>query len=150
VVVPDRVRAGAVLAGLVSWRPRTDRSDVSVAPDHWPTRRGVRNDDETIPNARVHPETAGQYIDVVDRGKTVVESRRGSVTVTLTPDDSIPTGAIWLDIHNPDVNELTLPAVDPDSNEPNFKQCAVRLSLPDQSSPVTRDGVLRSDTIGDD
>jgi assimilatory nitrate reductase catalytic subunit len=111
---------------------------------------GVRNDDETIPNARVHPETAGQYIDVVDRGKTVVESRRGSVTVTLTPDDSIPTGAIWLDIHNPDVNELTLPAVDPDSNEPNFKQCAVRLSLPDQSSPVTRDGVLRSDTIGDD
>ena len=111
---------------------------------------GVRNDDQTIPNARVHPETAGQYIGVVDRGQTVVESRRGSVTVTLTPDDSIPTGAIWLDVHNPVVNELTLPAIDPDSNEPNFKQCAVRLSLPDRSSPVTRDGAVRSDTIGDD
>ncbi len=111
---------------------------------------GVRNDDQTIPNARVHPETAGQYISVVDRGQTVVESRRGSVTVTLTPDDSIPTGAIWLDVHNPVVNELTLPAIDPDSNEPNFKQCAVRLSLPDRSSPVTRDGAVRSDTIGDD
>jgi assimilatory nitrate reductase catalytic subunit len=84
----------------------------------------------------------------LDRGRTVVESRRGAVTVTLTPDDSIPTGAIWMDVHHPAVNELTLPVVDQDSNEPNFKQCAVRLALPDQSSPVTRDGLVRQS--GDD
>jgi assimilatory nitrate reductase catalytic subunit len=108
---------------------------------------GVRNtEDSTIPNARVHPETAGSYIDLLDRGRTVVESRRGAVTVTLTPDNSIPKDAIWMDIHHPSVNELTLPAVDPDSNEPNFKQCAVRLALPDQSPPVTS-GVVQP---GDD
>ena len=112
---------------------------------------GVRNDDDgTVPDARIHPETAGQYIELLDRGRTVVESRRGSVTVTLSPDDSIPPGAVWMDTHHSAVNELTLPVVDPDSNEPNFKQCAVRLALPDQFSPVTHDGVIRSDSIGDD
>jgi len=48
-----------------------------------------------------------------------------------------------MDVHHPAVNELTLPAVDPDSNEPNYKQCAVRLASPEQSSPVTRDGLSR-------
>ena len=110
---------------------------------------GVRNgDSDSVPSARIHPETAGQYVELLDRGRTVVESRRGDVTVTLTPDDSIPTGAIWMDVHHPAVNELTLPIVDSDSNEPNFKQCAVRLALPDQSSPVTRDGLVRQS--GDD
>ena len=104
---------------------------------------GVRNNGSEVPSARIHPETAGQYVELLDRGRTVIESRRGSVTVTLTPDDSIPTGAIWMDVHHPAVNELTLPAVDPDSNEPNFKQCAVRLALPDTSSPVTHDGIVR-------
>jgi assimilatory nitrate reductase catalytic subunit len=37
-------------------------------------------------------------------------------------------------IHHPDTNALTLPAVDPRSAEPNFKQCAVRLARPVQES----------------
>ena len=28
-------------------------------------------------------------------------------------------------------NELTIAATDPDSDEPNYKQCAVRLATPD-------------------
>ena len=110
---------------------------------------GVRTRDGTreVPCARIHPETAGQYVELLDRGRTVVESRRASVTVDLTPDDSVPTGAIWMDVHHPSVNGLTLPDVDPDSNEPNYKQCAVRLASPERSSPVTRDGFGRSRVV---
>ncbi|WP_284006717.1 assimilatory nitrate reductase NasA [Haloarcula pelagica] len=110
---------------------------------------GVRNREtgEDVPRARINPQTAGQYVEVLDRGRTVVESRRASVTVTLVPDDGIPPGAIWLDVHHPSVNDLTLPAIDPDSNEPNYKQCAVRLAAPDRSPPVARDGVVRTGTV---
>ena len=119
-------------------------------PDAYNT--GVRTRDETtaVPTARIHPETAGQYVHLLDRGRTIVESRRASVAVELAPDDSVPTGAIWMDVHHPAVNELTLPAVDPDSNEPNFKQCAVRLASPDTSSTVTRNGISRPGSFGDD
>ncbi|MBX0322606.1 molybdopterin-dependent oxidoreductase [Halomicroarcula sp. F13] len=113
---------------------------------------GVRTRKEGggVPTARIHPETAGQYIDLLDRGRTVVESRRARVTVDLAPDDSIPPGAIWMDVHNPAVNELTLPVVDTESKEPNYKQCAVRLSSPDTSTTVTRSGLPRTGTYGDD
>jgi assimilatory nitrate reductase catalytic subunit len=37
---------------------------------------------------------------------------------------------VWLPIHDAEINELTLAAVDPDSAEPNLKQCAVKLSPP--------------------
>ncbi|WP_310919792.1 assimilatory nitrate reductase NasA [Haloarcula saliterrae] len=115
-------------------------------PDAYNT--GVRTREETgdVPSARIHPETAGQYVHLLDRGRTIVESRRAAVTVDLAPDDSVPTGAIWMDVHHPVVNELTLSAVDPDSNEPNFKQCAVRLSSPDTSSTVTRSGLPHTGT----
>jgi len=113
---------------------------------------GVRNGDTTaeVPKARIHPETAGQYVELLDRGRTVVASRRASVTVDLVPDDGIPPGALWIDIHHPSVNELTLPAIDPESNEPNYKQCAVRLESPDTSSPVTRSGVVTTGRLGND
>nr|WP_280662998.1 assimilatory nitrate reductase NasA [Halomicroarcula amylolytica] len=113
---------------------------------------GVRTRETTgeVPAARIHPETAGQYIDLLDRGRTVVESRRARVTVDLAPDDSIPTGAIWMDVHNPAVNELTVPAVDPDSNEPNYKQCAVRLASPDAVPTVTQNGLPRTGTLDGD
>jgi assimilatory nitrate reductase catalytic subunit len=57
-----------------------------------------------------------------------VVSRRGDVTVEATPDEAVPTGVVWLPIHHTATNELTLPAADPRSEEPNLKQCAVRLA----------------------
>ena len=118
-------------------------------PEQYNT--GVRTRDETaeLPIARINPETAGQYIELLDRGRTIVESRRASVAVNLTPDAGVPTGALWMDIHHPAVNELTLPAIDPDSNEPNYKQCAVRLASPDTSTTVTRGGIARPGTVDD-
>ncbi|GAB3698459.1 assimilatory nitrate reductase NasA [Halorubrum pallidum] len=104
---------------------------------------GVRSrGDETDapPTARIHPETTLEYIEEFDRGKTVVASRRGSTTIAVNPDDGVPKGMVWLPIHHPAVNVLTLPAVDPESDEPNFKQCAVDVRAPQPSNPLVHEG----------
>ncbi|WP_250160943.1 assimilatory nitrate reductase NasA [Natrinema salinisoli] len=109
-------------------------------PDAYNT--GVRTREDEPPTARVSPATAVAFADELaaaaeeteadeedDRFARVV-SRRASVTVSVETDEAIPDGVVWLPIHHPDVNDLTLPDVDPRSNEPNFKQCAVRLEPP--------------------
>jgi len=90
--------------------------------------------------ARIHPETTLEYIESFDRGKTVVSSRRGSVTIAVNPDDGVPKGMVWLPIHHPAVNALTLPVVDPESDEPNLKQCAVDVRAPQPSNPLVHEG----------
>ncbi len=110
-------------------------------PDAYNT--GIRSrelGDEAEPIARVHPETALERIESLDRGRTVITSRRASVTVTVQPDDGVPPGLVWLPIHHPAVNELTLPVVDPRSDEPNVKQCAVGLRAPDRPEPESSFG----------
>jgi assimilatory nitrate reductase catalytic subunit len=117
-------------------------------PDAYNT--GVRTrggEAEDCPVARVHPETTLKHIEALDRGRTVVVSRRSSVTVTVQPDDGVPTGLLWLPIHHPAVNALTLPAVDPESDEPNFKQCAVDLRPPSRSNPLSTQGLSTEETV---
>jgi assimilatory nitrate reductase catalytic subunit len=74
----------------------------------------------------------------------------GHQLVVLAPDDSIPTGTLWMDVHHPAVNRLTLSAVDPKSNEPNYKQCAVRFVSPETTSTVTRGGIRHDTPVDDD
>ena len=103
---------------------------------------GIRSraPDVEVANARVHPETIGKCLGAFDRGQTVIESRRDSVTVTVEADESIPPGMVWVPIHNPAANKLTLPEVDPESDEPNLKQCAVCLRAPSRPDGTTADG----------
>ncbi|QCC58973.1 nitrate reductase [Natrinema thermotolerans] len=107
-------------------------------PDAYNT--GVRTREDEPPTARVSPATAAAFADefesrveTADEGDeryARVVSRRASVMARVEVDEVIPDGVVWLPIHHPAVNDLTLPAVDPRSNEPNFKQCAVRLEPP--------------------
>jgi assimilatory nitrate reductase catalytic subunit len=90
----------------------------------------TRGDDAGRPTARMNPETIAEHLDVLDRARTVLESRRSRVTVDVAPTDGVPPGVVWLPIHNAAANELTLSAVDPESAEPNFKQCAIGLRAP--------------------
>ncbi len=117
-------------------------------PDVYNT--GVRSDltaEETLPTARMNPETIGKRLTSFDRGKTVIESRRESVTVTAEADNSIPPGMVWLPIHKPVINERTLSRVDPESDEPNLKQCAVDIRAPTQSR-VNLETELQAKTVG--
>ena len=107
---------------------------------------GIRSRDVSDPGrlpVRVNPETVvGTDLDV---GPVTIESRRASVAAVLETDPAVPEGVIWTPIHHPDANALTLPAVDPRSDEPNFKQCAVRLS-----EPKSREGVPVAEVSGGD
>ncbi len=89
--------------------------------------------------ARINPETVETYhVEIREEGTdlaTRIESRRGTVPARIEPDDAVPRGLVWLPIHHPATNELTIPATDPRSAEPNFKQCAVRLSAPREVTP---------------
>jgi assimilatory nitrate reductase catalytic subunit len=64
------------------------------------------------------------------------------VTVDVAPTDGVPPGVVWLPIHNAAANELTLSEVDPESAEPNFKQCAVGLQVPERSQSESDELVL--------
>jgi len=110
---------------------------------------GVRTRDETAncPVARVHPQTTLDQMAALDRGQTVIVSRRASVTVEVQPDDGVPEGVVWLPIHHPAVNALTLPEVDPESDEPNFKQCAIDMRPPSPSNPLTTQGLTVDETV---
>jgi len=86
--------------------------------------------------ARVHPDTLEAHRDAVEPNEADelharVASRRGDALARVTPDDAVPEGVVWLPIHHPSTNDLTHPATDPRSDEPNFKQCAVSLAHPD-------------------
>ena len=110
--------------------------------DGYNTGVRTRSDTPDQPVARAHPDTIDAHRDAVvdpegDRRTTVV-SRRASVPATLDPDDAVPPGLVWLSIHHPMTNRLTSPAVDPQSNEPNFKQCAVRLEHPETTAASDR------------
>ncbi len=101
-------------------------------PDGYNTGIRSRSVDDLPPVvARVHPDTAAESDGVRD-GETVVESRRGAVPATVDPDTAVPAGLVWLPIHHPSTNRLTIDALDPQSKEPHFKQCAVRLVAPER------------------
>ena len=107
-------------------------------PDDYNTAVRSRDGDSSSPVvARVSPETLETYRDAVESGSegtwTTLDSRRASVTVRVAADDAVPRGLVWLPIHHPATNRLTSPAVDPESNEPNVKQCAVRFRRPERS-----------------
>jgi len=103
---------------------------------------GVRAREDAAPTARMSAATAEAF-DVGDGARdenprVTVTSRRGAVEAIASVDDGVPDGVVWLPIHDPAVNELTLPVTDPRSDEPNFKQCAVALERADGEPGVER------------
>ena len=90
--------------------------------DAYNTGVRTRGDEIGPPVARVNPVTAGEV-----GARPTLASRRAEIDVELDADPAVPEGVVWLSIHHPRTNDLTTPARDPRSAEPNFKQCAVRL-----------------------
>jgi len=151
-VVPDRL--GRARFSNASHRGVPEPIDEAYPSRSPPGRRpdayntGVRtrpdaDDDGSATAARMHPETIADNLRAFDRGETVIESRRSAVTVGVAPDAHVPPGLVWLPVHNPAANRLTLSAADPESAEPNLKQCAVALRAPRTGpppiSPAVRD-----------
>jgi assimilatory nitrate reductase catalytic subunit len=57
-----------------------------------------------------------------------VESRRAKIVARAFVTPSVRAGEVFLPMHWPEVNRLTLQAVDPHSRQPAYKACAVAVS----------------------
>jgi formate dehydrogenase major subunit len=103
--------------------------------EHWHTgsmtRRATMLDAiEPDPVALIHPldlEAMG-----ISPGEVVtVESRRGSVSLYARADDSSPRGGVFIAFcyYEAAANKLTNSALDPFAKIPEFKYCAIRVTL---------------------
>ena len=103
--------------------------------EHWHTgsmtrRATVLDAIEPDPVALVHPldlaAMGGRPGDVI-----TIASRRGEVALYARADDSSPQGAIFVPFcyYEAAINKLTNAALDPFAKIPEFKYCAVKVSL---------------------
>ena len=86
------------------------------------------------PFVEVHPDDAA-VLGIVDGGRAELVSRRGRAVLPAVVSDRVLSGTCfvpfhWNDEHGADltINALTNDAVDPQSLQPEFKACAVRLA----------------------
>jgi formate dehydrogenase major subunit len=103
--------------------------------EHWHTgsmtrRATVLDSIEPDPIALIHP------LDLVAMGGKpgdliTLESRRGEVTLYARADDSSPRGAVFVPFcyYEAAINRLTNAALDPFGKIPEFKYCAIRITL---------------------
>jgi formate dehydrogenase major subunit len=133
-------RARFVPADIISADERPDAEYPMVLItgrqlEHWHTgsmtRRATMLDAiEPDPVALVHPldlaEMGGQPGDVV-----TITSRRGEVVLYARADDSSPRGSVFVPFcyYEAAINKLTNAALDPFAKIPEFKYCAIKVSL---------------------
>jgi formate dehydrogenase major subunit len=103
--------------------------------EHWHTgsmtrRATVLDALEPDPVALVHPldlaDMGGKPGDVI-----TIASRRGRVTLYARADESSPRGAVFVPFcyYEAAINRLTNAALDPFAKIPEFKYCAIRVTL---------------------
>lgn len=103
--------------------------------EHWHTgsmtrRAGVLDALEPDPIALVHPldlaELGGKPGDAI-----TLSSRRGTVSLYARADDGTPRGAVFVPFcyYEAAINKLTNAALDPYGKIPEFKYCAIRMTL---------------------
>ncbi|MDP3796049.1 MAG: molybdopterin dinucleotide binding domain-containing protein, partial [Polaromonas sp.] len=119
-------------------RPDTEYPMVLITGrqlEHWHTgsmtrRATVLDAIEPDPVALVHPldlaDLGGKPGDVV-----TIASRRGEVTLYARADESSPRGAVFVPFcyYEAAINKLTNAALDPFAKIPEFKYCAIRVTL---------------------
>jgi formate dehydrogenase major subunit len=136
----EQGRARFVPADIIpaNERPDTEYPMVLITGrqlEHWHTgsmtrRAGVLDALEPDPVALVHPldleAMGGRPGEVI-----TITSRRGEVSLYARADDSSPRGAIFVPFcyYEAAINRLTNAALDPFGKIPEFKYCAIRVSL---------------------
>jgi formate dehydrogenase major subunit len=128
-------------------RPDQDYPTVLITGrqlEHWHTgsmtrRAGVLDAIEPEPVALVHPLDLAA-IDGKPGDVVTLVSRRGQVSLFARADDGTPRGVVFVPFcyYEAAINKLTNAALDPFGKIPEFKYCAIRMTLggemPRQSS----------------
>ncbi len=126
----------------VEWKPAAEETDseypiilttgrvVSHYLSGTQTRRiGALVDQYPQPLCEIHPLLAAK-LGITDGDFVKVESRRGAVTVRASVVKTIRPDTVFVPYHWPldrAANNMTVRAIDPISNIPEFKICAVRV-----------------------
>jgi anaerobic selenocysteine-containing dehydrogenase len=76
----------------------------------------------------VNPADADE-IGIGAGDRVTVSTRGGSLIATAFITSTIGRGSIFLPMHYPEVNRLTMAAFDPHSRQPSYKACAARLQI---------------------
>lgn len=119
--------------------------------EHYNSGAQTRRVDKLVdaqpqPRIQMHPRLAAR-LGVDNEDAVVVESRRGSLTLTARVTPDIRPDTLFAPFHwggQEAANILTNPALDPTSRMPEFKVCAVRVRAvaaaaeSAESAPVTR------------
>ncbi len=89
--------------------------------------------------AEIHPDDA-RALGVNDGQEVVVESRRGRAEARAFVVPTVAPGQVFLPMHDESTNRLTLAAFDPESRQPAYKACAVRVraARPDRPTEPPR------------
>jgi assimilatory nitrate reductase catalytic subunit len=127
----------------VEWRPSAEMPDdeypiilttgrvVSHFLSGTQTRRiGSLMEQYPQPRCEIHPRLA-EKLGIVEGDFVKVESRRGEVVVRAQVVKTIRPDTVFVPYHWPldrSANNMTIRAIDPVSNIPEFKICAVRVS----------------------
>jgi len=124
---------------VVEWRPAAEEVDVEYPTgrvvSHFlsgtQTRRiGGLMDQCAEPFCEIHPNLA-EKLNIHEGDFVKVESRRGSTTVKSLIVRTIRPDHVFIPYHWPldrAANNCTIRALDPVSNIPEYKMCAVRIS----------------------
>lgn len=74
----------------------------------------------------IHPQDA-KRMGVADGMPVRVESRRGAAQAAAKVTTTVQPGQVFMPMHYPETNLLTLRTVDPHSRQPSYKACSVRV-----------------------
>lgn len=141
----------------VDWRPSAEMPDdeypiilttgrvVSHFLSGTQTRRiGALLDQYPQPRCEIHPRLA-EKLGISDGDFVKVESRRGHVVVRAQVVKTIRPDTVFVPYHWPlgrSANNMTIRAIDPISNIPEYKICAVRVSKTDAPvDPISQLGM---------
>jgi formate dehydrogenase major subunit/formate dehydrogenase alpha subunit len=82
----------------------------------------------------VNPEDA-EHLGINGNQRVRITSRRGSIIAEAWVTDRVLPGMVYANFHFPDsaVNELTIAALDPIAKIPEYKVCAVRVDIVEES-----------------
>ena len=118
---------------------------------HWHTGQITRRVEGLMSHVgesfvEVNPETAGD-LGVEDGEYVRVESRRGSIVVTVEVTDRVGPGTLFIPMHFAAgaVNELTQETFDPTAGIPEYKVTSVRIEA---LGPETDEEVLQRPDVG--
>lgn len=108
---------------LLTGRGSSAQWHTGTRTDKSPVLRQLHPPDLAV---QLHPVDAAR-LGINDGDSATIRSRRGALTARARVVATVQPGQLFLPMHDPRVNQLTAPVIDPHSRQPGYKYCAVAL-----------------------